>query len=131
MPSLLPAIMTTWVKHGTAYGTKACAIGGAKTALLALEQEDGNRFSGNKIASLGQREVSFAFHEKQIEQAQNELSQAKERLDNITLIERMTGKRGAYEADIKNKEMTLEAQNQLRRSNAKSQLLKTLALQQR
>lgn len=89
-------------------------------ALLALEQEDhpdgykGNRFSGNRIASLGQREVSFAFHEKQIEQAQNELSQAKERLDNITLIERMTGKRSAYEADIQNKETALrEAQNQL------------------
>jgi len=83
-------------------------------ALLALEHEEGNRFTGNKIASFGQREVSFAFHEKQIEQAQAELSQAKERLDNITLIERMTGKRSAYEADIQNKETALrEAQSQL------------------
>lgn len=83
-------------------------------ALLALEQEDGNRFSGNRVASLGQREVSFAFHEKQIEQAQAELSQAKEKLDNITLIERMTGKKSAYEADIQVKENALqEAQSQL------------------
>ncbi len=83
-------------------------------ALLAFEQEEGNRFSGNRVATLGQREVSFAFHEKQIEQAKAELTQAKERLDNITLIERMTGKRSAYEADIQNKETVLrEAQSQL------------------
>ncbi len=82
-------------------------------ALLALEQEAGNRFSGNTVATL-QREQAFPFHQKQIEQAQNELTQAKERLENITLIERMTGKRSAYEAEIQNREVALkEVQRQL------------------
>ncbi len=83
-------------------------------ALFALEQEEGNFFSGNKVATLGKKELSFAFHEKQIEQAQNDLSQAKEKLQNITLIEWMTGKKSAYEADIRNKENALkEVQTQL------------------
>ena len=82
-------------------------------ALLALEQEAGNRFSGNTVATL-QRERVFPFHQRQIEQAQNELTQAKERLENITLIERMTGKRSAYEADLQNREAALkEVQRQL------------------
>ena len=83
-------------------------------SLLALEQEDGARFSGNKIASLGREGESFPFHQKRVEQAQEGLIKAKEQLSSMSVIDRMIGKKAAFEAEIQSKETNLqEAQQEL------------------
>ena len=83
-------------------------------ALLALEQEEGNRFSGNRVTSLGRGEGSFPFHQKRVDQAQDELHQAKEQLEKMSLIDRMIGKKAAFEAQVQTKENNFkEAQREL------------------
>ena len=89
-----------------------------KRALLALEierDEDGEG-SGTwqaTVASFG-KEKSFPFHQKRVEQAQDELGKAKEQLASMSVIDRMVGKKAAFEAQIQTKEDNLqEAQQQL------------------
>ena len=90
-----------------------------KRALLALEiereDEDGEG-SGTwqaTVASFG-KEKSFPFHQKRVEQAQDELVKAKEQLASMSVIGRMVGKKAAFEAEIQAKEDNLqEAQKQL------------------
>ncbi len=90
-----------------------------KRALLALEiereDEDGEG-SGTwqaTLASFGDKK-SFPFHQKRVEQAQDELAKAKEQLASMSVIDRMVGKKAAYEAEIQAKETSLkEAQDSL------------------
>jgi len=90
-----------------------------KRALLALElereDEDGEG-SGTwqaTLASFGEKK-SFPFHQKRVEQAQDELVKAKEQLASMSVIDRMVGKKAAFEAEIQAKEHNLkEAQDSL------------------
>ncbi|MCK5385319.1 MAG: hypothetical protein KAJ29_07045, partial [Alphaproteobacteria bacterium] len=77
-------------------------------ALLALEQEEGNRFSGNRVTSLGRGEGSFPFHQKRVEQAQGELDKAKDQLETMSMIDRMVGKKSAFETEVQAKETNLK-----------------------
>ena len=90
-----------------------------KRALLALElerdDEDG-KGSGTwqaTLASFGKEKI-FPFHQKRVEQAQDDLAKAKEQLESMSLIDRMIGKKTAFEAEIQAKEQNLkEAQDSL------------------
>lgn len=53
--------------------------------------------------------VHFPFHEKNIKTAQRELLEAQERLDNLGLIDRVTGKRAKYELELQMKQQNLQA----------------------
>ena len=83
-------------------------------ALLALEQDRGDGEEGegggtwqNTIATF-KGEESFPFHQKRVEQVQEELNQAKDKLDNMSFIERITGEKYKYAAAIEDKETELK-----------------------
>ena len=80
-----------------------------KRALLALEQErdDGSGTWQKTVAKFG-KDKSFPFHQRRVEQTQSELSQAKEQLQSMSLIDRMVGKKAAFEAEIQAKETNLK-----------------------
>jgi len=91
-----------------------------KRALLALELEregEDGKASGTwqaTLASFGEKK-SFPFHQKRVEQAQDDLAKAKEQLASMSLMDRMIGKKAAYEAEIQVKEQNLkEAQDSLK-----------------
>ena len=50
----------------------------------------------------------FEFHDKQVSRSQDELDEARERLENITLVQRITGKRAELLEDIEAKEKNLD-----------------------
>ncbi len=91
-----------------------------KRALLALEQErtDGEEGEGggtwqSTIATF-KKEQSFPFHQRRVEQVQDELAKAKGQLETMSMIDRMVGKKSAFETEIQAKETNLkEAQNAL------------------
>ena len=90
-----------------------------KKALLALELEregEDGKGSGTwqaTLASFGEKK-SFPFHQKRVEQAQDDLAKAKEQLASMSLIDKMVGKKAAFEAEIQAKEQNLkEAQDSL------------------
>jgi len=90
-----------------------------KRALLALELERGDEDGKGSgawqatLASFG-KEKSFPFHQKRVEQAQDDLTKAKAQLESMSLIDLMVGKKAAYEAEIQAKEQNLkEAQDSL------------------
>lgn len=58
---------------------------------------------------LTSRHVHFPFHEKNIKTAKRELMEAQERLDNLGLIDRMTGKRAIFEQELQGKQQNLQA----------------------
>ena len=81
-------------------------------ALLALEQdrggdEDGDGIWQSTIASF-KKEGNFPFHQRRVEQTQSELSQAKIQLETMSLMNRMVGKKSAFEAEIQSKETNLK-----------------------
>ena len=84
-----------------------------KRALLALElerEDEDGKGSGTwqaTLASFG-KEKSFPFHQKRVEQAQDELTKAKEQLASMSVIDRMVGKKAAFEAEIEAKEQNLK-----------------------
>ena len=91
-----------------------------KRALLALEferEDEDGKGSGTwqaTLASFGKEKV-FPFHQKRVEQAQDDLAKAKEQLASMSLMDRMIGKKAAYEAEIQVKEQNLkEAQDSLK-----------------
>ena len=77
-----------------------------RRALLALQQEESDRLAGQKIAGFGEH---YLYHEKQVTQATSELIAAKGRLERISILERFSGQRWSFEADILKKEESLEA----------------------
>jgi len=87
-------------------------------ALLALEQERDEEGEGSDtwqstIATF-KKEESFPFHQKRVEQAQEDLDKAKDQLETMSVIDRMVGKKSAFETEIQAKETSLkEAQNAL------------------
>ncbi len=90
-----------------------------KRALLSLELErEGEDGEGSgtwqaTLASFGEKK-SFPFHQKRVEQAQDELAKAKEQLASMSVIDKMVGKKAAFEAEIQAKEQNMkEAQNSL------------------
>lgn len=58
---------------------------------------------------LTSRHVHYPFHEKNIKTAKRELMEAQERLDNLGLIDRMTGKRAIFEQELQGKQQNLQA----------------------
>ena len=87
-------------------------------ALLALEQErdDGEEGEGSgtwqsTIATF-KKEESFPFHQKRVEQVEAELRDAKDNLDNMGFIERITGEKYKYTATITDKEEELKTAKQ-------------------
>lgn len=83
-------------------------------ALLALEQErtDGEEGEGggtwqSTIATF-KKEESFPFHQKRVEQAQGDLDKAKDQLQSMSMIDRMVGKKSAFETEIQAKETSLK-----------------------
>jgi len=90
-----------------------------KRALIVLElerEDEDGKGSGTwqaTLASFGEKK-SFPFHQKRVEQAQDDLAKAKEQLASMSVIDRMIGKKAAYEAEIQAKETSLkEAQDSL------------------
>ncbi len=82
-------------------------------ALLALEQDRGDEEgegSGTWQSTIAtfKKEESFPFHQKRVEQVEAELQQAKDRLDNMSFIERITGEKYKYTAAITDKEEELK-----------------------
>ena len=77
-----------------------------RRALLSLQQEEADRFAGQKIAGFG---AHYLYHEKQVTQATSELIAAKGRLERISILERFSGQRLSFEADILKKEEFLDA----------------------
>ena len=77
-----------------------------RRALLALQQEESDRLAGQKIVGFGEH---YLYHEKQVTQATSELIAAKGRLERISILERFSGQRLSFEADILKKEEFLEA----------------------
>ena len=84
-----------------------------KRALLALEQErddedgEGGGIWQSTVATF-KKEKSFPFHQRRVEQTQNELDKAKSQLETMSLIDRMVGKKAAFEAEIQAKETSLK-----------------------
>ena len=84
-----------------------------KRALLALEQErddedgEGGGIWQSTVATF-KKEKSFPFHQRRVEQTQNELDKAKGQLETMSLIDRMVGKKSAFEAEIQAKEANLK-----------------------
>ncbi len=83
-------------------------------ALLALEQEQGDGEGGegggtwqSTIATF-KKEESFPFHQKRVEQAQGDLDKAKDHLETMSMIDRMIGKKPAFETEIQAKETSLK-----------------------
>jgi len=83
-------------------------------ALLALEQErdDGEEGEGSgtwqsTIATF-RCEESFPFHQKRVEQVEAELQEAKDKLNNMSFIERITGEKYKYTAAITDKQEELK-----------------------
>ncbi len=106
-----------------------------KRALLALElerEDEDGKGSGTwqaTLASFG-KEKSFPFHQKRVEQAQDDLAKTKEQLASMSLIDRITGKKAAYEAEIQAKEQNLkEAQDSLEEIKRNESDKKELAAQ--
>lgn len=60
------------------------------------------------LEAIASKHDHYPFHKKQLNQAQQELEQSRERLENITLLERIAGKRAEYLEDIEAKEKNLE-----------------------
>jgi len=83
-----------------------------KRALLALEQERDEEGKGSgtwqSTVATFKKEKSFPFHQRRVEQTQNELNQAKEQLQSMSLIDRMVGKKSVLEAEIQAKETSLK-----------------------
>ncbi|MBV1929867.1 MAG: MobA/MobL family protein, partial [Gammaproteobacteria bacterium] len=84
-----------------------------KRALLALEQERGDEDgegSGTWQSTVAtfKKEKSFPFHQRRVEQTQSELDKAKDQLEAMSLIDRMVGKKVAFEAEIQAKETNLK-----------------------
>ena len=86
--------------------------------LLALEQDRGDGEEGegsgtwqSTIATF-KKEESFPFHQKRVEQVEAELNQAKDKFDNMSFIERITGEKYKYTAAIEDKETELKTAKQ-------------------
>jgi len=84
-----------------------------KRALLSLEQERGDEEGEgdgtwqSTIATF-KKEKSFPFHQRRVEQTQRELDKAKGQLETMSMIDRMVGKKTAFEAEIQAKETSLK-----------------------
>lgn len=60
------------------------------------------------LEAIASKHDHFPFHKKQLSAAQEDLEQSRSRLENITLLERIAGKRTEYLQDIEAKEQNLE-----------------------
>ena len=85
-----------------------------KRSLLALEQDQGDGEEGegggtwqSTIAKFGEKK-NFPFHQKRVEQAQGDLDKAKDQLETMSMIDRMVGKKSAFETEIQAKETSLK-----------------------
>ena len=83
-----------------------------KRALLALEQERVEDGEGNgtwqSTVAMFKKEKSFPFHQRRVEQTRSELDKAKGQLETMSMIDRMVGKKSAFEAEIQAKETSLK-----------------------
>ena len=82
-------------------------------ALLSLDQEQGDEEgegSGTWQSTIAtfKKEKSFPFHQRRVEQVQDELNQAKDQLKTMSMIDRMVGKKSVFEAEIQAKEINLK-----------------------